>query len=361
MTDIAFQARGVSKVYPGVTALDHVDLTMRAGEIHALLGENGAGKSSLIKMLAGVHRPDGGSLWLDGNEVHFATPSDSMRAGIGVVHQERNLVPRYSIAENLFLDRIPLRRGLVDRAQMRDRARRWLDRLELDLDPDTPVQQLSVAQMQMIEIGRALSLRSKILVLDEPTASITGHEAELLFDRMRRLRDEGVAILFVSHKLEEVLSVCDRYTVLRDGKLACADLPIAEATRDDLVRHMVGRDGTLATLPDRSTAPGATHLTDPTSTVTDRQLSGLKTVESRPVVRSIQRGGGYHAARGIEVKLSFDERAFEGSGILLLGAVLDRFLAEYASVNSFTQVVVSSTQRGAVKTWPPRTGQGPLL
>lgn len=260
MSEFLFEARNVRKTYPGVTALDGVSLKLRAGEIHALLGENGAGKSSLIKMIAGVHAPDGGTLHLSGEQVEFANPSASMQAGVGVVHQERNLVPRYSIAENLFLDRIPTKNGLIQRNEMRERAARWLERLELDLNPDTPVQNLSVAHMQMIEIGRALSLRSRILVLDEPTASITGHEADLLFRRLHQLRDEGVAILFVSHKLEEVLQLCDRFTVLRDGKLACEDQPIAGATRDDLVRHMVGRDGALAALADRATEPGKPKL-----------------------------------------------------------------------------------------------------
>lgn len=251
---------GVSKSYPGVLALDGVNLRLQAGKIHALVGENGAGKSSLIKILTGVIEPDAGDIVLAGKPVRFSRPRESLAAGIAVVHQERNLIPRYSVAENMFLDRLPTRYGVVQRRQMHDGARRWLDVLELDVDPATPVRYLSVAQMQLVEIGRALSLQSKVLLLDEPTASISEHEVERLVGILRRLRDQGTAILFVSHKLEEVISLCDRITVLRDGQNASDAQPLAGMSKDDIVTLMVGREAAVTGLGTRTATPGPCRL-----------------------------------------------------------------------------------------------------
>lgn len=251
---------GVSKSYPGVLALDRVNLRLRAGEIHALVGENGAGKSSLIKILTGVTSPDEGEILLDGSPVCFSTPRESLAAGIAVVHQERNLIPRYSVAENIFLDRLQTRYGVVQRRQMQDEARRWLDVLELDVDPATPVRYLSVAQMQLVEIGRALSLESKVLLLDEPTASISEHEVERLMGVLRRLRDQGTGILFVSHKLEEIINLCDRITVLRDGQNVCDAQPLAGMNKDDIVTLMVGREAAVTELGERAATIGPCRL-----------------------------------------------------------------------------------------------------
>ena len=260
MSGVVFSARQVCKYYPGVKALDGVDFDLVEGRIHALVGENGAGKSSLIKMITGVHKPDAGEMYLNGEPVIFASPRESLAAGIGVVHQERNLIPRYSVAENLFLDRLPCKRGFVDNARMRKDALQWLELLDLRIDPDTPVERLSVAHMQMVEIGRALSLQSRILLLDEPTASISAHEAERLFDLLRRLREEGVAIVFVSHKLEEVLALSDQVTILRDGKNAVTGQPTEGLSKADIVAGMIGREHALDVLRDREEVPGDVKL-----------------------------------------------------------------------------------------------------
>jgi ribose transport system ATP-binding protein len=244
----ALELRGIAKAFPGVQALAGVDLVLRHGEIHALLGENGAGKSTLLKIVTGVHRPDAGTIRVDGIERAFASPRDAIRAGIGVVHQERNLIPRFSVAENITLEHPPARGAFIDRARMNADAGRWLDTLRLPLDPETPVERLSVAQMQLVEIAKALSLRTRILLLDEPTASITPHEADTLFGILRRLRDDGAAILFVSHKLEEVFALCDRVTVLRDGRQAALDRPLADLDRDRVVTLMIGRAERIADL-----------------------------------------------------------------------------------------------------------------
>ena len=249
-----------TKTFPGVKALDNVSLDLAPGEIHALLGENGAGKSTLIKIVTGVYRPDEGVVRVMDQAVSFGSPRDAFDAGIGVVHQERNLIPRYSVAENIMIERLPTRRGLIDRAEMVRQAKHWLGALDLNIDPTTPVNRLSVAQMQLVEIARALSKQSRILLLDEPTASITENEINNLFRLLRRLRDDGVAILFVSHKLEEVFELCDRVTILRDGRNACTGVPIGELDKQRMVAHMVGRDDALGDIGERKANFGDVKL-----------------------------------------------------------------------------------------------------
>jgi ribose transport system ATP-binding protein len=243
---MTFIAEQIVKVFPGVRALDRATLRLEPGTIHALLGENGAGKSTLIKVVTGVYQPDGGRLLStaeDGSltELSFGGPLDAQRAGIGVVHQERNLVPAFSVAENIALQAVPKRRGFVDQEAMRGLARRCLDRLDVHLDVDRPVSSLSVAQMQLVEIAKALAVDSKVLLLDEPTASLTGDEAEALYTVVGALRDQGHSVVLVTHKLEEVFAVADTMTVLRDGRSVAEAQPLAEHTRDDVVTLMVGR------------------------------------------------------------------------------------------------------------------------
>jgi ribose transport system ATP-binding protein len=246
-----FEVENVSKSFPGVIALDGASLEIRRGEIHALVGENGAGKSTLIKIVTGLYRPDQGRLLVNGEEVHFASPRDAIAAGVSAVHQERNLIPRFSIGENIMIERPPTRRGLIDYQAVHAEARRFLDMIDPSIDTRTEVRRLSVAQMQIVEIAKALSLEAGVLLLDEPTASISGHEAEALFVVLRRLRVEGKAIVFVSHKLEEVIALSDRVTVLRDGKVALAGEPIAAMSRGRIVSAMIGREESVAEIGER--------------------------------------------------------------------------------------------------------------
>jgi ribose transport system ATP-binding protein len=250
----------VSKDFPSVRALDDVTFSVRAGEIHALMGENGAGKSTLIKIVTGVYKPDSGRLLLDGKPAEFASPRDALAAAIGAVHQERNLIPRFSVGENIVLEHLPTKNGMVDYAEVQRQARAYLDLLDRAIDTRAEVATLSVAQMQLVEIAKALSLKAKLLLLDEPTASISGHEAAALFDVLRRLKAQGVAIVFVSHKLEEVLSLCDRVTVLRDGMIAAAGEPIASVSRGRLVSLMIGRDERVADIGARNPDTSETAL-----------------------------------------------------------------------------------------------------
>lgn len=239
---VAFAARNITKTFPGVVALNDVSITLREGSIHALLGENGAGKSTLIKIVTGVQGADSGELILNGEKIGLDSIHHANSLGISVVHQERHLLPRLSIAENILLDRLG-RTDLspIDYPAIEAEARKWLEVLELDLDPRMRVEKLSVAKIQLVEIAKALSHRSRVLLMDEPTTALTPHETETLFALMRKLRDQGVSIVFVSHKLEEVLEVCDTVTVLRDGRNACESRPLAGLGRADLVQMMIGR------------------------------------------------------------------------------------------------------------------------
>ena len=251
---VRFAVESVRKSFPGVVALDGVSLDIQPGEVHALVGENGAGKSTLIKIITGLYRPDEGRLLVDGEEVRFASPRDAIAAGVSAVHQERNLIPRFSIGENIVIERMPARRGLIDYAGVHAQARHFLDMIDPAMDTRTEVRRLSVAQMQIVEIAKALSLEAGLLLLDEPTASISGHEADALFAVLRRLKAEGKAIVFVSHKLDEVTELSDRVTVLRDGKAAVAGEPIAAVSRSRMVSAMIGREEPVADLGDRKTA-----------------------------------------------------------------------------------------------------------
>lgn len=235
------QVRGLTKRFGGVTALRGVDFAVRAGEIHALLGENGAGKSTLIKVLTGVHPADEGTLTLAGKRLTPTAPIDAERAGISTVYQEVNLVPTLSVAENIALGRQPRRWGLIDWATVRRHAREALARLEVVCDVDAELGSLSVALQQMVAIARALDLRAQLMILDEPTASLDEREVAELLKVMRRLRAEGMAIVFVTHFLDQVYSVSDRMTVLRNGELVGEYSPV-ELPRLGLVGKMLGRE-----------------------------------------------------------------------------------------------------------------------
>ncbi len=238
------QARDVSKSFPGVQALAGVSLELSAGEVLAVVGENGAGKSTLMKVLAGIYQPDGGEVLLDGRPRRFANVAEALAAGISLIHQELNLAENLSVSANLFLGRETTwagRLGFLDRAAMDRDARTYLHRLGLDCDPRTRVSELTVGQRQLVEIGRALTLRTRVLIMDEPTSSLTQQETDRLFEVIGRLKGEGVAIVYISHRLAEVQRIADRALVLRDGKNAGA-LRREEVSHARLVRLMVGRD-----------------------------------------------------------------------------------------------------------------------
>ncbi|MEV8308641.1 sugar ABC transporter ATP-binding protein [Streptomyces flavidovirens] len=234
--------KDVSKSFGAVRALQDVSLQLFPGEAHALAGENGAGKSTLIKTLAGVHRPDTGQVLLDGAPVAFHGPADARDAGIAVIYQEPTLFPDLSIAENIFMGRQP-RRALrrIDRKAVHAATAALMRRLGVDLDPQRPARGLSIADQQIVEIAKALSFDARVLIMDEPTAALTGSETARLFSVVEALRAEGAAVLFISHRLEEIFQLCRRVTTLRDGRWVSSEL-LDGLTEDDLIRRMVGRD-----------------------------------------------------------------------------------------------------------------------
>lgn len=233
------RVEGLVKRFPGVVALGGVSFSLRSGEVHVLLGENGAGKSTLIKCLAGVHQPDEGQIFVDDKPVRITRTAESEALGIATIHQEFNLVPQLSVAENVMLGRQPRRLGVIDKSALRDAAVKALATVGLSIDPWTPVSKLGVARQQLVEIAKALSLDARILIMDEPTAALTDTEVDRLLELMDELRSRGVAIIFISHHLDEIRRIGDRVTVLRDGQ-SVETVPASTET-DELIRLMVGR------------------------------------------------------------------------------------------------------------------------
>src|SRR5829696_7510664 len=234
--------KDIRKSFLGVEVLHGVGLECEAGEVHAVIGENGAGKSTLMKVLAGVYSPDGGTVELDGIPVSFHHPVQAQAAGVAIIFQEFNLLPDRTVAENVFVNREPTRRGLVDRGAMEQRTRELLEEVgEVSFGPRTLVRQLSTAQQQIVEIVKALSLDARLLVLDEPTAALAEHEAEILFGLLRRLRERGLGMLYISHRLREIFTISDRITVLKDGELV-GTVATAETDANKLISMMVGRE-----------------------------------------------------------------------------------------------------------------------
>lgn len=251
------EARALAKSFGAVQALKGVSFRLRAGTVHTLLGENGAGKSTLLKILAGVHRPDGGQLLGAGAQARLGSPGDAQRHGIAIVHQELSLAPNLSVADNLFAARLPQRAGCVDRRALRRDAAALLARLGMNLDPDAQVAELSLARRQLVEIAKALAQPSRIVIMDEPTSSLSDSEAQILFTLTARLKAEGRAIIYVSHRMDEIMRISDEITVMRDGSSICT-LARDETDIGALIALMVGRQmqdiyPPRGPAPDRST------------------------------------------------------------------------------------------------------------
>lgn len=236
----AIELSQISKTFPGVKALSEVDLQVKKGEVHALVGENGAGKSTLIKVMTGFHGMDGGEMRIDGQPVCFDNPEQSIAAGIACIYQELSIVPQLDVAKNIYLGNWPVKGRLIDRKALYGGAARILERIHLDVSPHTLAGDLSIAQQQMVEIGRALTRNARIIIMDEPTSSLTDREADILLELIGQLRSEGISILYISHKLDEVLSISDRITVLCDGRNV-ATVDAKDTTRPMLIEYMLGR------------------------------------------------------------------------------------------------------------------------
>jgi ribose transport system ATP-binding protein len=242
MTETVLQMRQIRKTFPGVVALDNVDFELRRGEVHILLGENGAGKSTLMKILSGAYQKSAGQIVFDGAEVEIKNPKHAQSLGISTVYQEFNLIPHLPIGENIFLGREPVRfAGVIDRRAILEEAKSALTALGLTIDPRRLVKNLRVAEQQMVEVAKALSLDARILIMDEPTAALTEHEIRELFATIRKLKEKGVAIVYISHRMEELFEIGDRVTVLRDGR-SVGTYDVSEMSKSELIRLMVNRD-----------------------------------------------------------------------------------------------------------------------
>lgn len=241
MKRVIVQLKQISKTFPGVRALDGVDFSLQEGSVHGLVGENGAGKSTLMEILSGTYSSYEGQILLDGTEVHFHSERDALAAGISIVPQELSYIPELTIEENIFMGREPLKYGLLDKKQRLQAAQKLIAELALDFDPQSKMKDISIAQCQMVEIIKAISRNARIIIMDEPTSSLTSVETLQLFGHIKALQQKGIAFIYISHKLEEIFELCDTITVLRDSHYI-GTLPAREATQDKLVQMMVGRE-----------------------------------------------------------------------------------------------------------------------
>ena len=238
--EIKLELRGICKSFPGVKALDNVNIALRKGTLHAVVGENGAGKSTLMKIINGLYKRDSGSVLLDGKEVHFSGPMESSDAGIAMIYQELNFFPELSIAENIFMRRQPGKAGLVDWNALYQKTQKILDDNGLPYDPRSKIKELPIAGIQMLEIVKAVAFNAQVMIMDEPTSSISDKEVKILFDAVRRLKEQGISFLFISHKMDEIFQIADDITVIRDGK-SIISAPASECTTQSIIAHMVGR------------------------------------------------------------------------------------------------------------------------
>jgi ribose transport system ATP-binding protein len=322
---VLLAVRDIVKHFPGVKALDRVNFAVRRGEVHALVGENGAGKSTLMHILAGVFPPDAGQIdFTDQKNVHIANEHAAQRLGISIVFQERSLFADLSVAENIFAGRQPTRGwGHIHRRRLWSETQRLLDRVRLNIDPQAPVRRLSPAQQQMVEIAKALSLDAQLLILDEPTAALTGTETRTLFEVIEESAREGRAIIYISHRLEEVFQIADRVTVLKDGQWQ-GTLPIEQTSPDDLVTRMVGRElvpsaGVLKAAVSSPPALEVRGLTDRAGATFDRPL--LKNVSFVVYPGEILAFAGLSGAGRTETALAvFGARPHSAATIQMNGA-----------------------------------------
>ncbi|MGO0062679.1 sugar ABC transporter ATP-binding protein [Brevibacillus fluminis] len=380
MRTAALKMERISKRFPGVKALDEVNIEAHAGEILALLGENGAGKSTLMKVLAGVHQPDSGEIYINGQKAVIHGPRQSQELGISIIYQEFNLIPHVSIAENIYLGREPRKcKGVIDWKKLNAMAKAVMDRVGLThLQPQKRVEQLSIAEQQLVEIAKALSHASQILIMDEPTAVLNGEDAQRLLAIMGELREQGMAIIFITHRLEEVEQVADRIAVLRDGKYVGSAIA-RELTREQMVRMMVGRD-IAALYPERNRRIGEPvlkvehlsldgKLSDINLTVRAGEILGIGgLMGSGSTTLSKALFGLYPQAKGTitvdgksgitspkaaidaGIALVTDDR--KGEGLVLIMSVFENLLLpSYRRISSFGTLLEKSRASGIVERW----------
>ncbi len=322
----------IEKQFPGVKALDHAQLRLRPGTVHALMGENGAGKSTLMKCLFGVYKEDKGTIFINGVETHFAGPKNALDNGVAMVHQELNQVLKRSVMENIWLGRFPKKDGLVSNTKMYEMTKKVFDDLEIPVDPKVIIGKLSVSQRQMVEIAKAASYNAKILVLDEPTSSLTEKEVEHLFKIINKLRDKGVAMVYISHKMEEILRISDEVTIMRDGKWITTE-KAEDLTTDKIIKLMVGRELTNR-FPPKTNVPGEIMLEV-------KNLTGKYTPTCMDVSFELHRGeilgvAGLVGSRRTELlETIFGVAHHESGEIILDGKPIDNKNSQVAIKNGF--------------------------
>ncbi|BCB76138.1 sugar ABC transporter ATP-binding protein [Phytohabitans flavus] len=317
------EARGISKGFPGVLALDGVSFRLAAGEVHALVGENGAGKSTLIKVLTGVHQPDRGELRLHGGQVSFGTPLEAQRAGISTIYQEVNLVPQMSVAHNLLLGREPRGRlGVIDASRLNALAADLVAGMGLRLDVRRPLRSLGMGAQQMVALARAVSIDARVVIMDEPTSALEPREVDTLFGVISDLRAQGIAVVYVSHRLEELYRICDRVTVLRDGRVAHTG-PLGELERVKLIALMLGRDTTDVRLRGQTEFAGRHTAKNGQPVVEARALSRRHQLHDVSIrVRPgevVGLGGLLGAGRSETAKAIAGALPFDGGAVVVAG------------------------------------------
>ncbi len=346
-SEYTLQLKNVSKQFPGVKALDDVSLDLKPGTVHALMGENGAGKSTLMKCLFGIYRMDQGSIVLNGETVQFASAKEALDHGVSMVHQELNQVTQRNVMENVWLGRFPMSGPFINHAKMYQDTKKILSDLNLDIDPRTRISTLSVSQRQLVEIAKAVSYHSKVIVLDEPTSSLTEKEVEYLFGIIRKLKAEGVAIIYISHKMEEILNISDEVSIMRDGKMIITK-QAKEITTDEIIKWMVGRDLSQR-FPTKTNQPGEVIMEV-------ENMTGLYQPSIKEVSFQLRKGeilgiAGLVGSKRTEVlETLFGYRKLGSGTIKLHGKLLDNATTAKAMGNGFALVTEERRATGLFST-----------
>ena len=349
MAEYRLEMRGVSKSFPGVKALDGISLKVRPGSVHALMGENGAGKSTLMKCLFGIYKMDEGEVYLDGEKMNILNPDDALHKGLAMVHQELQPIPERSIAENMYCGRFPTRNygplKVIDHKKMNEEAQKWLRDVKMDFDPKAKLGTLSISQMQSVEIAKAVSMNAKVVMLDEPTSSLTDNEVEALFRIVRDLRDRGVSLIYISHKMAEIREIADDITIMRDGTYV-GSWAVKDISDQEIVKQMVGRELTNI-YPPRDNKPGdvileVKHL----SSIHERSFQDCSFELHRGEILGF--GGLVGAQRTELMEAIFGMRHVAGGEILMNGKTVKMVRPQEAIRNSIGMITEDRRGTGII-------------
>ncbi|MCD7897449.1 MAG: sugar ABC transporter ATP-binding protein, partial [Planctomycetaceae bacterium] len=335
--------QNISKRFPGVIALEDVSVEFRQGEVHALVGENGAGKSTLIKTLTGVHKPDQGSIIYNGVEYTGFTPRGAKELGIGVIYQELSLVNHLTVAENIFLSDLPRKGFLLDRQTMVQKTEDVLRKMDIHIDPNDTVKKLSIGFQQMVELAKAIVEQSKVLIMDEPTAPLSNHEVEILFQLVTQLRQAGITIIYISHRIDEIFRLADRVSVLRDGKLV-KTMDIGETDKDHLISLMVGRD--LKDIYPKRNAPAGGDIILQTKRLTGNGVRDISLKIRRGEILGL--GGLVGSGRTEFAELLYGAKKVESGEVIFNGEKIVVSSPKHAMKNRIMMVPEDRKRQGLI-------------